>query len=211
MKNGPGDIRERMASAGTSGAGGDVAAPGPPGRLSRAQFAECFEAARGTLWYIAAAVLGDRSEAEDAVQEAAMTALTKLNEFDASTHFAAWMGQIVRNVSRNHLHKRQRRRTTPTDTRELDLPRPLGERECDPVLNARGDLAQGQEAFDDRLSSALRGLDETARVCLLLRTLAERTYREISNIVGIPEGTAMSHVHRSRAALRKALENGGVA
>ena len=173
--------------------------------LSPQEFAAQFEDARATLWFVAAAVLGDRSEAEDAVQEAAVTALRKLDEFDPGTRFAAWMGQIVRNVARNYIHKRARRQTAPTDTRDLDRGSARPAPESGPVLNTRGDLSPGQESFDDRLLAALRELDETPRICLLLRAIGEKSYRDISLILGIPEGTAMSHVHRARRALRDRL------
>ena len=204
MKPAAGDMKGRMESTGLPGRDSALPAARPGARLSPGEFSQRLEGARTTLWYIAAGVLGDRSDAEDVVQESAVTALSKLGEFDAGTHFAAWMGQIVRNVARNHLHKRQRRRTTPTPTSDLDRAGPAV-REPAPVLTARGDLAPGQEVFDDRLSAALRRLEETARVCLLLRTLADKPYREIASILGIPEGTAMSHVHRSRATLRAEL------
>ncbi|MCC6660112.1 MAG: RNA polymerase sigma factor [Phycisphaerales bacterium] len=200
------DISMRMDSAGSPGHGAAPPAAGPGARLSPGEFSQRLEAVRTSLWYIAAGVLGDRSEAEDAVQESAVTALSKLTEFDPATHFAAWMGQIVRNVARNYLHKRQRRRTTPAAAAGLDTPAPAAT--PDAVLTARGDLAPGQDAFDDQVSAALHRLEETARICLLLRTLADKPYREIASILGIPEGTAMSHVHRSRAALRQELGGG---
>jgi RNA polymerase sigma-70 factor (ECF subfamily) len=67
-------------------------------------------------------------------------------------------------------------------------------------------LLPDQEHFDDAVMRALRQVDETPRACFLLRTLMRSSYREISELLGIPEGTAMSHVHRSRATLRQALE-----
>ena len=52
---------------------------------------------------------------------------------------------------------------------------------------------------------ALAALAETARAALLLRTVLELDYATIARLLDIPEGTAMSHVHRSREALRRAL------
>lgn len=195
--------------------GREALAPRVAARLSPDEFADRLEAARSTLWYVAAAVLGERSEAEDAVQEAAMTALQKLDDFDPATNFPAWMSQIVRNVARNYLHKRTRRRTAPTDTRDLDESRTAAGAGEQAPLTARGDLVADQDVFDDELSQALGELEETPRICLLLRTLANLSYHEVSRILGIPEGTAMSHVHRSRTALRARLgergARGGVA
>jgi RNA polymerase sigma-70 factor (ECF subfamily) len=48
-------------------------------------------------------------------------------------------------------------------------------------------------------------LDEIPRTCLVLRVVHGLAYSEISSALDIPEGTAMSHVHRSRLALRERL------
>ena len=51
-------------------------------------------------------------------------------------------------------------------------------------------------------------MEETARACLLLRTLQDMPYREIALALDIAEGTAMSHVHRARMAMRERLAAG---
>ncbi|MCA8975519.1 MAG: sigma-70 region 4 domain-containing protein [Planctomycetes bacterium] len=56
----------------------------------------------------------------------------------------------------------------------------------------------------------LRGLNclrETTRICLLLRTVLDLPYPEIGEMLGIPEGSAMSHVHRARQQLVARLRN----
>jgi RNA polymerase sigma-70 factor (ECF subfamily) len=155
---------------------------------------------------VAAAVLGSRTDVEDVLQDAAMIGLAKLSDFEPETSFTAWMGGIVRNVARNHARKRARRHTSPTDPMSIDQSHSgRAGVQAGPAFDRRGRLEADQDAFDDRLASALRVLDETARTCLLLRTLREMPYREISQVLGIPEGTAMSHVHRARKALRQQL------
>lgn len=66
-------------------------------------------------------------------------------------------------------------------------------------------LAESQMVFDDQVLSALQQLSAEARACLLLRTVEQLSYRDISKLMHIPEGTAMSHVHRSRLKLRQLL------
>jgi RNA polymerase sigma-70 factor (ECF subfamily) len=157
------------------------------------------------LWCIAAAVLGDRDQAEDVVQEAAVIALRKLDEFDPATAFSAWMGQIVRYLALNQARRKAHPRTIMVDPSHLDETI-SGEMRAEPAeLNSRGELFTGQASFDDRILAALRGIDETARACLLLRTVLDTPYREIARALGIPEGTAMSHVHRARRAMRDML------
>jgi RNA polymerase sigma-70 factor (ECF subfamily) len=168
--------------------------------LNPQQFAQRYEQSRRTLWYIAAAILGDRTLAHDVVQEAAAIAMTKLHDFDPATNFTAWMGQIVRFVALNEARGRQRRRTAVTSPDTLaTLP---GAR---PGQTAGTDAPSDIHEFDERVRAGLMTLDETARTCLILRIVHGMAYSEISNALSIPEGTAMSHVHRSRLALRDRL------
>lgn len=194
---------------GPSGTARLVGAAGPDrgarASLSREEFAAQFQGASGGLWCIAVAVLGGRNDAEDVLQDAAAIGFSKLGAFDPATSFAAWMGEIVRNVARNQARKVDRRRTTPTDPASIDAVRQSAAAPGAPVLRSDGTLRDDQGAFDDRVVKALGGLDETARICLLLRTIESMSYREISRVMGIPEGTAMSHVHRSRHTLREML------
>ena len=76
-------------------------------------------------------------------------------------------------------------------------------------VNEAGELLQDQEAFDDQVLHGLRGLGPDQRAALLLRTVLGLGYREIAGALEIPEGTAMSHVHRAREALRRRLESVG--
>jgi RNA polymerase sigma-70 factor (ECF subfamily) len=77
-----------------------------------------------------------------------------------------------------------------------------------PVVSPSGQIAPDQASFDDKLAAALQELSDEARSCLLLRIVEQLSYAEISALLNIPEGTAMSHVHRSKAALRKRLADG---
>ncbi len=71
---------------------------------------------------------------------------------------------------------------------------------------SRIDAAPEHEAeLRGKLSQALGMLDETARACLLMRTVMGMSYQEIAAALDVPEGTAMSHVHRSRQSLRTTL------
>ncbi|MEX2219245.1 MAG: RNA polymerase sigma factor [Phycisphaerales bacterium] len=177
--------------------------------MTPGEFSARFQEAWRTLWIIAAAVLGRRTDAEDVLQEAAMIGLRKVADFQEGTSFAAWMGGIVRNVARNHARKRTRRQTADADPRTLDLgAASSGTAVSDPEFDRRGRLQPDQADFDDHVLKALNTLDEVPRTCLLLRTLRDMPYREISQLLGIPEGTAMSHVHRSRQTLRTLLSGG---
>lgn len=133
-----------------------------------------------------------------------MLALEKQQEFRTGSNFTAWLAQIVRFVALNHGRKRQRHRATSLESQPLDslgsAPTSAGE-----SLDRLGRLLPGQDVFDDEITAALLSVGEIPRACLLLRTLENLEYDEISRLLGIPAGTAMSHVFRTRALLRRVL------
>lgn len=170
--------------------------PGQPrGVLTRAEFAAGFDRCWKTLWCVAAGVLGDRTQAEDVVQEAALIAMDKLEEFDPGTNLTAWLARIVRNVALNHARRRKLERSWAAAARQS----------ASTTSPVRPDPAR--EIDDEQVLSALGTLSETARTCLLMRTVLDLSYKEIAATLEIPAGTAMSHVHRARASLRAALRS----
>ncbi|MEM7305479.1 MAG: RNA polymerase sigma factor [Planctomycetota bacterium] len=195
----------------------DGAAPHGRGHaaLSREEFAVRFEGAAPVLWTIAAGIVGHRGPAEDILQEACVIALGKLEQFDPGTSFSAWMGAVVRNVARNAARKEQRQATSALDPGTLGelLDERAGASGSRPSswpptagVDDRGELTGDTGVFDDALYAGLASLRAVPRAALLLRTIHGLDYREIAAILGVPEGTAMSHVHRSRQALRQRLE-----
>jgi RNA polymerase sigma-70 factor, ECF subfamily len=167
-----------------------VQAEGRGGVLSREEFAERFRSSSRALWCIAASVSRDRSSAEDAVQEAAVIAMGKIEEFDRDTNFLAWMGQIVRfvatNVGRTSARRERILRTGVAAERHAERD-------------------EGDWGLPPGLTAALSTLEPTARACLLMRVVGEMSYQQISAALGIPEGTAMSHVFRARKSLASRL------
>jgi RNA polymerase sigma-70 factor (ECF subfamily) len=185
MPANPQHILSVSSSATQTGAG--EAAAYPP--LPDAEFARRFEESRKTLWAIAVAIVRDHAAAHDVVQEAAVIALQRRSQFDPQTSFGAWVGQIVRFVALNERRKTRRR---------------------DPVGDAGAHDGAAlppldQRQFDQKLLAALDSVSDTARACLIMRVSLDMSYRHIAEALGIPEGTAMSLVHRTRTALRTRL------
>jgi len=183
-----------------------------------ATFAIQFRAAFRTLWTIAAGIVNDPATAEDVVQEAALTALGKLHEFEPNTNFTAWMAKIVRFIALNQ-SRRGRRQPASLDPAAMDDT--LAGRDAAAGASAAhaaegggsgfvdrlGRLNPERSPFDDRMMRTLASVGEVARACLLLRTIEGLNYDEISQVLEIPPGTAMSHVHRTRMLLRERLSD----
>jgi RNA polymerase sigma-70 factor, ECF subfamily len=142
---------------------------------------------------VALAELVDSRDAEDAVQDAFITALERLEDCRDPAAFSAWLRRIVRNRARS-----VRRRERVRDTSSLDT-----------VLTARSkdDPARDLERTDTRkrLEAALGMLTDVQRQVVLMHDLEGFRHREIAAELGLPEGTVRSHLFLARRALRELL------
>jgi RNA polymerase sigma factor (sigma-70 family) len=142
---------------------------------------------------------GSDADAEDAVQEACVRALTFFDGFRGADG-KAWLLTIVRNTCYDWLRKH--RRLTP-----LAAPEEL-ERACD---QSPGPEAEQLRLADERmLHEGLAALPAEYREALVLRELEGMPYREIAHVTGVPIGTVMSRLARGRKRLGEALKEKSV-
>lgn len=174
------------------------------GTIDPTELAVEFQASARMLWLVAVGIVQDAALAEDVVQEAAVVALGKLDQFQPETNLTAWIAQIVRHLAMNRSRKERRQRSVLADARKVSR-----QRGPTPVANGANPLnpehSLEHRQMDDQILRALNEVGETARACLLLRTLEGLAYSRIAALLEIPEGTAMSHVHRTRRFLRERL------
>lgn len=130
------------------------------------------------------AIVHNREDAEDAVQEAALKGFQAFESYDPCRPFKAWWFVIIRNCCRDLL-RRRRLRGAPAEIRPSDLtadPHPPADQQ-------------------DEVRRALEQLSDEHRDILHLRYFGECTYREIAAVLSIPEGTVMSRLHAARQAI----------
>ncbi len=166
-------------------------------------FAAMFNLARPRMYLVALAIVADRTEAEDVLQDATITGLNKFRagEFREGSNFDAWMAQITRYTA---LNARRARHAAPVSLG--DSAERLGG--AGGPGGASGARVQAPDVDGDEAIALRRALDrlsETARLCLLLRIVGGLAYSAIAAIAQVPEGTAMSHVHRAQRAVRQEL------
>jgi RNA polymerase sigma factor (sigma-70 family) len=182
-------------------------------------FSNLYRNAYPRLVVIAAALVQDRSEACDIVQQSAIIAIERIDQFLPSNEttsdieFARWMAAIVRKVSANLRRRNKVRRAvslneTDANTR-ANLDRATGNVNYEIVeFDGQSRTFRGIDgAFDDRLRSALQSLSEISRICLLLHVVLNVTLDEIGQILDIPPGTVASHVSRAKKSLRDLLHD----
>jgi RNA polymerase sigma-70 factor, ECF subfamily len=143
------------------------------------------------------------ADAHDIAQHAITVAWREFDRFEKGTNFRAWMFRISINAV-YRFNKRYKRERSVVDVDRLDLADDSIERE-EAWQSILEQPERVMESLDDRLVSALGTLTVDARQCLLLRLLEGFSYKEIAEMVGLPLGTVMSHVHRARMKLREQL------
>ena len=139
-------------------------------------------------------LMRDADVAEDAVQEASLRAFRYFRTFVGGDG-RAWFLRIVRNTCYSWRHRYQ----PPTDPFDDEL-----HRSARPQSNPETLALQIDDAA--LIARALRRLPAHYHQLLALRELEGLSYRELSDVIGIPMGTVMSRLSRAREALRSALD-----
>jgi RNA polymerase sigma-70 factor, ECF subfamily len=157
------------------------------------------------LYRHAARMLG-HDDAEDAVQDALLSAWKSLGSFEG-TSFRAWVFRIVTNRALDKLRARKRRPELP-----LEPPTEADESAgwAEPVAAGPelADLAGDREALRV-VEEALATLPAEQRAVLLLRDVEGFAYEEIATITSSEVGTVKSRIHRGRLAVRNILVTRG--
>ena len=154
--------------------------------------------------YIAAGIIGKMSDAEDIVQQAYSIAIEKNQSFGSRDQFLGWLAGVVKYCALNVRRKRIRRKTSAVDPSDMQS-FVVDSSSTDTSKIDIKNLESLKGSFDDEVMRALGNISDDARTCLLLKSVENMSYKEIATLVQIPEGTAMSMVHRARTALRREL------
>jgi RNA polymerase sigma-70 factor (ECF subfamily) len=137
----------------------------------------------------------DAAAAEDVVQDAMLRALKYFPSFRGE-NARAWLLQIVRHAA--YATQQASRAARFADLRAEDIEQDAE----DHAHNPEALLTRAQE--EGYLDKLLNELPLELRECIVLRELEELSYREISDITGVPMGTVMSRLWRSRQLLMQA-------
>lgn len=148
--------------------------------------------------------LGNAADAEDAVQDALLSAYKHLDQFRGQSQMSTWLTAIVTNSARMRLRRRPRQAALSLDER-------FGE-EQEYALSEM--LAgPGPSPEDECRESELRGcvaklaaqLSPPLRKTFQLRDLDGLTTNETAQILGVPDGTVKARLARARTKLKQLM------
>jgi len=144
---------------------------------------------------------GKDAAAQDLTQEVFLRVFRALGGFRSTEgSFATWLTRLTRNLLIDHYRRTRNERVT--DSIEEQLPR----MEEGLVASSRPDSVLAGREASELLQGALKKLSPELRETIILRDLQEMEYREIAQVLGIPEGTVKSRLNRGRAELARLLK-----
>ncbi len=149
--------------------------------------------------------MGSHAEADDVSQDVFVRAFRALPSFDGRSDLFTWLYRITVNTSLNHLRKHRRNEglAREGERRMADSGQVPGGGSAR-VRSPREEAELGQRLA--RVLDALAALSETLRVTLVLAAVEGLSYRNISEILQIPEGTVAWRINEARRQLRERLE-----
>lgn len=137
-----------------------------------------------TAWRAAYAITGRRDLADDAAQDAFVSAIKSLSKFDRTRPFAPWIAKIAVNRARDLLRTERRRNAVSLDE-EVEAP---------------------ERSEASGLLMAVAALPTEQREVVVLHHVLGFGLREAAEIVGAPEGTISSRLGRGIARIRQMTE-----
>ena len=154
-------------------------------------FASFVERRLAEEYRLAAVMLGDPAEAQDATHDAFELAWRRWDSLRDPDRLDAWFGRILHNVCLDRLRSRRRHAVT-------DVSVELAE-----SVAATDELRRPAER--DEIRRAFAALNPDQRLAIVLRYYADLTVDRIAERVGAPPGTVKSRLHHALAALNAAL------
>jgi RNA polymerase sigma-70 factor (ECF subfamily) len=142
-------------------------------------------------------------EAQDLTQEIFLRVFRSLKSYRSTEGaFSTWLTRLSRNLLIDHYRRTRQERLTDPIEDQLAV---LEQKEQGGMASTRPDRALAGREASEILQAALAKLSPELRETVILRDLQELEYREVAEVLKIPEGTVKSRLNRGRAELARLL------
>ncbi len=154
--------------------------------------------------------VGDATLAEDLVQDTFLRVLRSIGRYNYQGSLSTWLYRIAVNLCKDHLKRKRLPMvsmhdyyTTATGERVYVQDR-IGDEK------ARTDAHLKSDQREELVRRLLAGLPEEERIVILLKEYQELTFREIAEVLDVPDGTVKSRLYHGLRSMRESLERVGI-
>lgn len=171
-----------------------------------AAFEELIRQVGGRMLAVSRRMMGNESDAQDAVQDAFLSAFKSLDRFDARSQLNTWLHRITVNACLMKLRTRRRR-----PEKSISDLLPVFESDGHQTKSSgswRPEAESGIEQTEVRrlVREKIAELPEPYREVLMLRDIEELSTDEAATVLGITDSAVKTRLHRARQALRALLD-----
>ena len=165
------------------------------------RYGEIIERYQGKLFAYLYRLSGAREETEDLLQDVFIKAFKNLHSYDTSRKFSSWIYRIAHNEAVNHIKRKSLKRFISWEdiTATKDMLRMSSAEDGADVMQIREEDRQEVDAAIDRLPFKYKQV-------LTLRYYSEKSYEEISEILGKPVNTVGTLINRAKKRMAMELE-----
>jgi RNA polymerase sigma-70 factor (ECF subfamily) len=153
---------------------------------------------------------GSPHDSEDLAQEVFLKIYGNLATFDlAKGSFQTWITTLTRNLLVDHFRRSKQQRVTDSMDAGWDESeeQKIADRLSDPGPTPHEHAVQKE--LEKMVQHALTKVSPELREAVILRDLQDMDYKEIAQVLRIPEGTVKSRISRGRAELARLLQRNG--
>ena len=154
---------------------------------------------------IALRVLGNAADAEDAVQDAFLSAYKHLDQFKGQAQMSTWLTTIVVNKARMKVRQRSRQLHFTMDVEDRDENKHLLSDALSDPRPTPEEVYQRLEVWE-RLAQFLTRLSPPLRSTFQLREMDGLSIREAAQMLGVAEGTVKARLARARIKLKQLIQ-----
>ncbi len=166
-------------------------------------FAQLVRRWEGPIQRLCLRMTGDLHRGEDLAQEAFTRVFAKRKEYQPSGKFSTWLWRIALNLCYDELRRRQRREETSLDGMCGEAMAAL---EAFVAPEPAPDKSLVEQERSELVRKALMQLSETYRTVLVLRHYENLKFREIGDVLEVPEGTVKSRMAEALTQMNRILK-----
>ena len=150
--------------------------------------------------------VGDKETAEDLLQEAFMRVIKGAEAYKRQAKFTTWLYTIARNLCVDQSRRAKHRKAQSLDAPMSNLADSGTLLDVIPGKEMASDRQTGNKQLHIRLHAALGRLSEEQREVFLMREFLDMPFKEIADVVGVPENTVKSRMRYALEKLRLELD-----
>ena len=167
---------------------------------SKSAFATFVSRYEALVAHVINRLIPNEADREDIRQDVFVKAYRNLSGFEFNSKLSTWVARIARNTALNHLEKKRAVLYDDITAEEDTI-------ENQPVIHRGPDELAVEQDISARIRAEIDNLPVMYGVVLALYHLEEMSYKDMADILQLPEGTVKSYLFRGRKMLRERLSD----